>query len=146
MTCPTATPAMSSMDPDGSSAIAEHLMVLERARKVWDNPHAQLTVAEVCPVLRCSYDTVIKKLKQGYLRGLPGKPIRIFAASLKEYLEAPLQKESAVPPAIEEARPDVVEVLPKPVTKPAKIRATSRGPSRSRVVLPHPGQTRPATP
>jgi hypothetical protein len=144
--CPPQQAANSLIDPDGSPAIEEHLVALERARKVWDDPHALLTIAEVCPVLRCSYDTVSKKLKQGYLRGLPDKPIRIFAASLKEYLEAPLGKKPAVPPATEEARPAVVEVLPKPVTKPAKVRPAARGRSPSRVVLERPGQTRAATP
>jgi len=99
MTCPALPTAVSSEYPqEGTLALQEHLAALQRARSVWDDPHALLTIAEVCPLLRYSHDIVGKKLKKGHLRGLPDKPIRIFAASVKEYLETPHQKKAAVPP------------------------------------------------
>jgi hypothetical protein len=125
--------ASSTQASTNKTSVEEHVTALTKVQALFDIPYALLTPAEVKPVLRCCLQHVYDLLSEGKLKGPEGKPCRIFASSLKAYLDR--GKEPAVPPAIEDAQPAMVVTLPKP-TKESKPRPANRG--RSRVVLPYP--------
>jgi hypothetical protein len=124
-----------------SPNLQEHVAALDRLRELLDNPYALLTGNEVKQLGRCSLQHVYDLVAEGVLRGPVGRPVRIYAASVKEWLYGADTAEGEEPPAPDEpTAPKPDPTMPGPSQRPVRARAGSR------VVLPYPGQIHRATP
>src|SRR4051812_26654940 len=103
-----------------------------------DERYSLLLPAEVADVLRCSGSQVYKLFDKGVLRGPKETPRRIFAWSVKAYLD----DTNAPAPAVACAEPAAGVVPEAKPTRRAAVRGKSRPGSRSRVSLPYPPRSR----
>ncbi len=59
-----------------------------------------LTIREVCQILRLSKSKVYRLFAAGVLVGPQGKPLRIFAASIRAYLDTTNERPEATKPRV----------------------------------------------
>jgi excisionase family DNA binding protein len=116
-------------------------------KQVIPGPGENLQAKEVAASLNCHVSTVYELVEKGRLRafslmgrtakGKRGKKgLRILASSVRDLIASGLNKADEPPP------PEEVAIPPSAVTPPPR----RSGRSKSRVVLPYPGQSRLASP